>query len=384
MGKRCEFSSRTVITIDTNIQVDEIGVPVEIARGMTIPLTVNESNLHVALELVKRGPQKYPGANYVRNPQGKLFHINKTTLDKHVVEPGSGSFVTFSDAQGWVVERHLVNGDLVAFNRQPSLHRPSIMAHRVRVLHKGKTFRIHSAACNPYNADCDGDEMNMHVPQSMMTEAELITLVALDQHFLSPKSNGPCIGLVQDGITGLFILTRLDVFLDRATAMQIFAQIDAAGEFPPPAILKPKQLWTGKQMFSTILPPNVVFDRKLDFSRFIKLPWRLSTRSGDDDSPEDHGVFKSDDSFCYIRASEMLRGRVDKSVVGSSSNSLLHHIVFYKGGSVAVQFLSAAQKLADAFLHYYGFSVGMSDVMVPEETHREADQVEWVGIHFTI
>jgi len=80
------------------------------------------------------------------------------------------------------------------------------MAHKIRVLPKGKTFRIHSAACNPYNADCDGDEMNMHVPQTKLTEAELITLVALDQHFLSPKSNGPCIGLVQvaDDRFGLF------------------------------------------------------------------------------------------------------------------------------------------------------------------------------------
>lgn len=170
------------------------------------------------------------------------------------------------------------------------------MAHRVRVLEQGKTFRIHSAACNPYNADCDGDEMNMHVPQSMMSQAELITLVALDQHFLSPKSNGPCIGLVQDGITGLFILTRLDQFLDKAAAMQIFAQIDADGCFPEPAILKPKPLWTGKQLFSCILPEHLFFERKLDFSR-----------SMEDEDVGDRGVFRSDDSYVCVLVGPILQ-----------------------------------------------------------------------------
>lgn len=262
--------------------------------------------------------------------------------------------------------RHLVNDDIVVFNRQPSLHRPSIMAHRVVVLDAGKTFRLHSAACQPYNADCDGDEMNVHVPQSCLSEAELITLVSLDQHFLSPKSNGPCMGLVQDGITGLFLLTRSDVFLNRDDAMHLYAAVDPECPFPPPAVTEPTPLWTGKQLFSTIIPEHIHFERMLDFAK---------------DRNEE-------DAYAVIINSKLLRGRVDKSMVGAASNSLLHHIVFYRGGAAAVRFLTAAQRLADAFLMLHGFSIGLADIMVSEKTHCEADAVidtaKTIATHWTL
>lgn len=359
MGKRVQFSGRSVITIDTSLAVDQVGIPLVVAMGLTVPVLATHANILELTKLVERGPEQYPGANYIQNPEKQLFYINKTTLSRHTLSPG------------WTVHRHLIENDIVVFNRQPSLHRPSIMAHRVVILKVGKTFRLHSAVCQPYNADCDGDEMNIHVPQNCLSEAELVTLVALDQHFLSPKSNGPCMGLVQDGITGLFLLTRPDVFLDRAAAMQIHMTLDSSEPFPEPAVLKPVARWTGKQMFNLILCKHLYFERLLDFTQ---------DRTPSPDHPED--------AYCVISNSELLRGRVDKSMVGSASNSLLHHIVFYRGGAAAVEFLTAAQKLADVFLLHNGFSIGLRDIMVPESTHREADAVidaaKTIATHWTL
>lgn len=154
MGKRCDFTARSVITCDPNLALDQLGVPKDIAMNMTIPEVVTSHNLEYLKKLVANGPAKWPGAKFIFRNDGKQLDLaelpNRT--DQHL-------------ELGYIVERHLQDNDFVIFNRQPSLHKMSMMGHRIKVLEQ-LTFRLNLSVTTPYNADFDGDEMNMHVPQS--------------------------------------------------------------------------------------------------------------------------------------------------------------------------------------------------------------------------
>src|SRR5918993_525988 len=200
-GKRVDFSSRTVISPDPNIAISEVGIPYEVAKKLTIPETVSNWNIDKLKTLVFNGPNNYPGANYIIRPDGvkiRLDYVNDRQMVADSIVPG------------YIIERHLSDSDIVIFNRQPSLHRMSIMAHYVRVL-PYRTFRLHPAVCPPYNADFDGDEMNLHVPQSEEARSEAALLMSVQDQLISPRYGGPIIGGIRDFITGAYILTRDEV-----------------------------------------------------------------------------------------------------------------------------------------------------------------------------
>ena len=121
---------------------------------------------------------------------------------------------------GVIVERHLIDGDVAIFNRQPSLHRMSMLVHEIRVM-QGKTFRFNLADCTPYNADFDGDEMNLHVIQSEEARAEARILMRVQEHIISPRYGGSVIGGIHDHITGAYLLTQSDVFLHKHVVMDV-------------------------------------------------------------------------------------------------------------------------------------------------------------------
>ena len=182
-GKRVNFSARTVISPDPFVMIDEVGVPEEIAKELTIPEFVREENIEELRKYILNGPNVWPGANYVIRPDGRRKRItdeNKEEIAKEI-QPG------------YIVERHLINGDISLFNRQPSLHKMSMMAHKVRVL-PGKTFRLNLSVCPPYNADFDGDEMNLHIPQTEEARTEAEILMHVLENVISPRYNRPIIG----------------------------------------------------------------------------------------------------------------------------------------------------------------------------------------------
>ena len=201
-GKRVNFSSRTVISPDPNLSVSQVGVPRAVANEMTIPVRVTTQNIEELKQVVRNGPLRPDvnapcGANYVIRPDNRRLRLADGNLDTvaDLIEPG------------YTVERQLRDGDVVLFNRQPSLHRMSIMAHRVKVM-EGRTFRLNPAVCPPYNADFDGDEMNMHVPQTEEARAEATILLSVHENILSPRFGGPIIGGIHDHVSGIFMLTH--------------------------------------------------------------------------------------------------------------------------------------------------------------------------------
>lgn len=266
MGKRVDFSARTVITPDPNLSIDELGVPLRIATSLTFPEVVNEHNFAEMRELVERGADGYPGAKHVRKADGVGGSGGRTI---RLRDHPSLREVAATLAIGDVVERHLRNGDYVLFNRQPSLHKMSMMAHRVRVM-PHNTFRLNVCVCACYNADFDGDEMNMHVPQSMETKAEIKEIMAVPRQIVAPQKNAPCMGIVQDALLGVNRMTGRETFVEKHVLMNIlmFVDYDLQKGLPQPAILKPKALWTGKQIISLVIPKTINLDQGGDFKSF--------------------------------------------------------------------------------------------------------------------
>ena len=238
MGKRVDHSARSVITPDPILQLDQLGVPELIATNLTRPEHVTKQNIDDMKQLVINGPNQWPGAKFIIRLDGKQIDLanKKNRADAHL-------------SPGYIVERHLRDNDFVVFNRQPSLHKMSMMGHRVKVL-PFQTFRLNLSVTSPYNADFDGDEMNMHVPQSFETMAEIKEIMHVPKQVVAPKNNSPVMGIVQDSLLGISQLTKRDTFIELDQMMNLMMWLNYDGVLPPPAIIKggkpPRPLWTGK------------------------------------------------------------------------------------------------------------------------------------------
>ena len=340
-GKRVDFSSRTVISPDPNLDLSEVGVPEAVAMKLTIPEIVTEWNIERMRKLVINGPEKFPGVNYIVRPDGVKIRLD-------FVEDRSTIAETLE--LGYLIERHLANGDIVMFNRQPSLHQMSIMAHYVRVL-PGKTFRLHPSVCPPYNADFDGDEMNLHVPQSEESRAEAILLMRVQDQLISPRYGGPIIGALRDFVTGAYLLTKDDTTL----TVQEFSNLAMLGGYtdplPKPSLkTKDGAAYTGKQLFSLFLPK--------DFNYVITSKWSKGTKGPQKD--------------VVIKNGELISGVIDKSSIGAEEpESVLHRIAKDYGNAVGKQFLNSILIMAKQFITHYGFSYGFGDLEVPEKEKQQ-------------
>lgn len=207
MGKRVNFAARSVISPDPYISTDNIGIPAFMAKTLTFPEAVSEVNLDRLKQAVINGSQKHPGANYIEDKDGQRKDLDSMPIEQRIGE------AALLNSGGKIVYRHLLSGDPLLVNRQPTLHKPSIMAHIARVLPKEQTIRMHYANCKSYNADFDGDEINVHLPQSYTGFAEAYEIAATHRQYIVPTSGAPIRGLIQDFIISGAYLTCKDTFL---------------------------------------------------------------------------------------------------------------------------------------------------------------------------
>lgn len=337
MGKRVDFSARTVITGDPNLSLDQVGVPRSIARTLTYPEVVTKFNISKLTALVRNGPNQHPGANFVIKTDGVRLDLkhNKNLADLRL-------------QYGWKVERHIDDDDVIIFNRQPSLHKESMMGHRVKVM-PYSTFRLNLSVTSPYNADFDGDEMNLHVPQSDETRAEIKNLCMVPLQIVSPQKNAPLMGIVQDTLCGIYKICHKDNFLSREQVMAIMMWVPGwDGIVPTPAILKPTLRWTGKQIISMALKDGINIIRP------------------GDDIPDPYDDFS--DSSLLIQNGEVIFGVLNKKVVGAAAGGVIH-IIFNEHKPVeAVNFFNAAQRIVNYWLLHNGFSIGIGDTIPNEMT----------------
>jgi DNA-directed RNA polymerase beta' subunit len=341
-GKRVEFSARSVITPDPNISIGELGVPMKIAMNLTFPEKVTPFNKDLMYKLVQNGADKYPGAKTIVRVKGgrmiSLKHINTKEIVLHI---------------GDVVNRHLADGDMVLFNRQPTLHRMSMMGHRVRVL-PYNTFRLNVSVTSPYNADFDGDEMNAHIPQSYEAACELSEIAAVPHQIVTPRHAKPVIGVVQDSLVGSYRLTQPTVHFNRRAFMNMmmwnrrFEGVVPKGKKEVDGKLR----WTGQQVLSQLLPP-------------------INMEMG-------NGMYKDDkkqENFVKIREGVIEQGIFDKDIFSKQSKGIVHVTFKDHGSKETVDFIDAMQNTVEQFLVYNGFSVGISDLIADEDTRKQMEEV---------
>jgi len=322
-GKRVNFAARTVISPDPKIELNEVGVPMSIAMELTIPERVTEWNMAHLKKFVERGPTQYPGSNYVVRPDGKKKKITEETQEQLLQEL----------QPGYVVERHLMNGDIAVFNRQPSLHRMSIMSHHIRVL-PGKSFRLNPAVCPPYAADFDGDEMNLHIPQTEEARAEAEILMEVQTQIITPKNGLNIVGCESDAVTGNYLLTRSMTF-DREEAIQMLHTI---GVYEPERFMKFKKIVDGRDIFSALLPEDFTFV----------------------------GASKNKKPV-MIKNGKLTEGVIDQNTIGTERGDLIRAIYAQYGSDIGITILGKIFRLGIEALLRHGFTTRISDTDLPPE-----------------
>ncbi|KAI9710863.1 MAG: hypothetical protein M1812_007315 [Candelaria pacifica] len=383
MGKRVNFAARSVISPDPNIETNEIGVPPVFAKKLTYPEPVTNHNFYDLKEAVLNGVDKWPGAAAIENETGQIINLRtknfeeRQALANQLLAPSS---TNVSGAKNKKVHRHLNNGDVVIMNRQPTLHKPSMMGHRARVLPGEKTIRMHYANCNTYNADFDGDEMNMHFPQSEVSRAEALQIADTDHQYLVATSGKPLRGLIQDHISISVYMTNRDTFFNCEEYQQLlYSCLRPESNHTTsdriltvePAIIKPRPMWTGKQIISTIL---------LNIKPFAHPGLTLTSRSKTEALC--WGTKLSEEGIVMFRDGEMLTGILDKAQIGPTAGGLIHSIHEVYGHSIAGKLLSVLGRLLTRLLNMRAFSCGMEDIILTKqgdqmrtEKLRSADEI---------
>jgi DNA-directed RNA polymerase subunit A' len=350
-GKRVDYSARTVISPDPNIDINQVGVPVHIATKLTVPDVVTERNLEELRKLVINGPYKHPGALYIIRPDQKRIRLEFVT---------DRSLIAKSIEPGFIIERHLKDGDIALFNRQPSLHRMSIMAHRVKVL-PYKTFRMHLTVCPPYNADFDGDEMNLHIPQSKEAQTEARMLMQVQDQILSPRYGAPIIGASKDWISGAYLLTREGMMLTADEVGKLIAYTGYEGDIPKPTVLEPTPMWSGKTVFSLFLPRDFSFVSRANICMHC---------------PECKEAECEYDAYVMIQNGELKTGVIDKNSIGAERpDTIFHRIIKDYGTDMGHDFLNGVSRLINGFLTLKGFTYSYDELELAEKDQRDIDRV---------
>jgi DNA-directed RNA polymerase beta' subunit len=418
MGKRVDYSARTVIGAEPTLKLGQVGIPYEVAQIHTKPETVTAFNIEWLTEIVNDGKANFvtkvthkknddgPDVKTRINLQYAMFRKGTELLHGDLIVRGNGKFkVNMEDEVvipkniekipkgtlliqvqtgnellqdgdrlirdkkwveaksqtkkkitlniGDVVERHLMKHDICLINRQPTLHRGSMLAMEV-VPMPHKTFRFNLAATKSFNADFDGDEMNLHAPQSYETEAELRFLAATQQHIISAQESKPIIVITQDSLVASFLMTRREFTLTRSQ----FMDISMKGERPDGSPLwnpdrvkqiqrvlkengKKPDIFNGRGIFSLILPENLNYDKK-------------------------NGIHPEETTVKIVKG-VFLQGAFDKTTLGSAHGSLIQILNKEYGSKITANFIDNVQFLGAAWLLVHGFSIGLEDCMITSE-----------------
>ena len=332
-GKRVNYSARTLISPDPMIDLNEVGVPLEIGMELTVPERVTEWNMDRLKEFIKKGPKVYPGSNYVISPDGKKKKITEESKEQLIEEL----------QPGYIVERHLMDGDIAIFNRQPSLHRMSIMSHRIKIL-PGRSFRLNPSVCTPYNADFDGDEMNLHIPQNEEAMAEAELLMEVQTQIITPKNGLNIVASIQDAITGNYLLTKSEMSREEAVSLLLSIGIDDVSRLPTTKKV------SGRDVFSVLLPDDFDFiGEEVD-----------SKRKGEK---------------VIIKKGRLISGIIDKSYIGEGSGHILRTLYAQYGPNKAVLILGNISKIGIRHLLNIGFSTGIVDADLNEEAVKQIKEI---------
>jgi DNA-directed RNA polymerase beta' subunit len=318
-GKRVEGSGRAVITSDPSMGIDEVGIPLKIAMSIPFPETVTPDNYEKLSTLVKNGRDIYPGVNKIIKKNGVSYDIRYRNRPIKL-------------QYGDKVERHLIDGDYVLFNRQPSLHKLSMMGHKVRVSLNPNftTFSMNPSTCKPYNADFDGDEMNIFVPQTIQSVVELSMLANVTNLIVSPRNTSPIIELRQDSVLGNYLLTETD-----------------------------QELTWNRVMKTLMVTKNLDFDKvKKNKSSTFELMSHLIPN------------INLSMSGVKVENGNYTTGKVTSKIL-NNSNGFIGIIYDQYGGDITRDFIDNVQKVVLSWLYKKGFTVGIKDCILENKILTE-------------
>lgn len=342
-GKRVNQCARAVVSPDPTHNIWQLGIPETVANILTKPIVVNATNRSMLHKAVMLGKNVRNGVASVETVDGEKYDMS--TLDLQQRED-------LYLENGMIVHRHLRDGDWVLFNRQPTLHRSSMMGHEIYI-HKDRTFRLNLSCCTAYNADFDGDEMNLHSLQSYMADAEIRSVMSVPANIIDPQNSKPIISLIMDSLLAAHFITQRSTLFTRRKMMQLmihlqFPRFQDGTVLPPPAIEYPEQRWSGKQVLQLLIPHTVYMVR-----RVRQCP---------------PGASPFDDRLVIIRGGQLLNGTLGKETMKTSSGSLIHIINNDVGSREAAEFLSDCQRVFRQYMRWRGFSVGLKDCLAAPET----------------
>jgi DNA-directed RNA polymerase II subunit RPB1 len=339
MAKRVDFSARSVITADPNISIRELGIPMKIAKNITKPVVVNAVNRSFLMKLVQNGPDVHPGAKILERKNGDSITLRYIDRKSIVLEDGD------------IVHRHMMDGDAILFNRQPTLHRMSMMCHIARIMKQGDTFRMNVADTKPYNADFDGDEMNLHMPQDVEAESELRNLAAVPYQIISPANNSPIIGIYQDSMLGCNRFTRENIRFTPREAMNILMMFERVNEKTLNAIIEERGVVTNFELMSQILLP-------------LSLKYNTKLFKDTEDKSKSNNVLE-------IKNGQYLRGQMEKGVLGGGTKGLIQRICNDFGNFASANFIDDLQNIITEYMKSSAYSVGISDLIADEKTNQD-------------
>ena len=328
MGKRVNFSARTVITPDPTLSINEVGCPIKIAMDLTFPEIVTPYNIVHLQKLVKNGRYIYPGANFV-----KLRNDNNFVDLRFIKETIKLNF-------GDIVERHLVNGDWVLLNRQPTLQKQSMMAHKLKVINNPnlKTFRLSIAVVKPYNADFDGDEMNIFIGLSIQTTMELEEIADVKKQIITPNISKVIIGLAQDGLLGAYELTSPMTVIGWKESMNLITYTS----FNKFKTFEKNRTYKGTELFSMMLPKDI-------------------------------NIYKNN---LVIENSIMKSGQLRGEFLAPKKANAIHQIIWDKHGENETKnYIDDLQRLTNNYIMYRGFTVGIYDINTSKEAKTEINTI---------
>ena len=335
MAKRVDYSARSVIGAEPNLSIRQLGIPMKIAKNLTKPVTVNTLNRAFLTKLVRNGPDVWPGAKILEKKFGESITLRYVDRDSVVLEDGD------------IVHRHMMDGDPILFNRQPTLHRMSMMCHIARIMKYGDTFRMNVGTTKPYNADYDGDEMNLHMPQDPESEAELKNLAAVPYQIISPANNTSIIGIFQDSMLGCYQFTRKNVNFTPREAMNLLMMFNGVNE---KELFSKGDTVTSFDILSQIMPP---------------LSLKYKTKGYKDDKTDAENY----NAILEIKNGQYIRGQIDKGVVGAGTKGLIHRTCNDFGNMASAKFIDDLQNIVTEYMKSSGFSVGISDLISDKATN---------------
>uniref|UniRef100_A0A1I7XEJ0 DNA-directed RNA polymerase n=1 Tax=Heterorhabditis bacteriophora TaxID=37862 RepID=A0A1I7XEJ0_HETBA len=369
------YHDSSVITPDPYLDIDEIGIPEIFAKKLTYTEPVNLYNTQQMKNLVRAGSKVYPGANFVISASNKKMILGDLNNDErkkryalaNTLQPANTDMLR----PPMKVLRHLKKGDMMMMNRQPSLHKPSIQGHRVRVITGQRALRMNYAPCKAYNADFDGDEMNGHLVQSHIAQCEVAEIANVGSNFLVPKDATPLLGLIQDHVVSGVLLTMRGRFLTKEDFMHLvlaaFAEQSHRIVIPPPAMIKPCMLWSGKQVISCIIHNCVPTEKPLiNLTSKAKTPltcWKVRGFRTPD--------FCMSESEVVFRQGELLVGVLDKQHYGATQYGLGHCCFELYGHKIGIKILSCFSRLFTTYLQFHGFTLGVADILVRDDANKE-------------